>query len=678
MADINSLLAQAANPQEVALLLSALGQTGPMASPTAVQQDPMNLSSARAAELMLTSMGQTTRGAMPAVAVDPLFRASGEFFQTDIGNAGNSVEAVRALLNGMGQTGSMSEKVPMSPSTSAGIAKNPAGMEGGDYKTPLSAEDRMFIDATFGYNGAPPVESLLATKAGLPDDGMRDIPRTGKADTRGGVNRVNQYTAEHGVTATRDEKTGQVTLTNIGANGKPTPQSQKQVYGFNPMNGTSSAVLDTLYEQIKNASDPDTARGLAATARVALAEESAKMEAESLKFAENKIGLPNLVRRLKESEALDQSAPGYMPGIGDSKNTAALRNEVAQAQAQARQVAGDFKTGNISAARLNAMGLNINAELARIDQIARKNESLDATTRAQKERKDLEKAERDYVRFQAFTPNQRKLLAELNPDLANEKDNMGATVAFYERQVKADPNFEEFFNADPSERLLIAASGNKIARDLIIKQESVNTGRAPEDIDRDLKSMRNLITPASIRQWAVDNSANVVGDKVAARGQRIADYDLLLGSKKPEDQQRLRMIQGEIAVAEFSRQKTAKFAADVTSWIGGNPELQKAAEDAKRVSGKTDIDSVLTAYVGATTGPESLTRYASFKEAIRAAAAKESKSAFGGIDQAAVLSLVDTAAKEKGALAAWYKDRYGWTEDASRAIVTSIANLFGQ
>ena len=138
--NIEQLIQSANSPDEVALLLSAMGQTGSMAAPTAAQQDPMNLPNARAAELLLTALGQTSMPSKQATPIDseqtPIWRAQGQFFADELGKL-NSVEAARALLNSMGQTGSMSEKVPMSPETSAGFAGSTATSG-----APLSAEEQ--------------------------------------------------------------------------------------------------------------------------------------------------------------------------------------------------------------------------------------------------------------------------------------------------------------------------------------------------------------------------------------------------------------------------------------------------------------------------------------------------------------------------------------------------------
>jgi len=676
MADITQLLSQARNPQEVALLLSAIGQTGSMASPTAVQTDPMALTSSREAELLLGALGQTNRGQMPAVAVDPIFRNSGEFFQADLGKLA-SPEAARALLNSLGQTGAMAEKVPMSPSTSAGInASSP------QYAQAVSPEERMFIDAAYaGVQGD--VDRLLQdpkqrAALGLPDDGFRDIYRDGTANTKGGVNRVNQYTNEHGVTATRDPKTGQVMLSNVGENGKPTPQSQRQVYGFNPMSATGSATLDTLYEQIKTAPDAATARGMAATARTALAEESTKIEAQALQFASNKVGIPSMRLRLSQSEALDRTQPGYMPGIGDSKNTAAIRNEVAQAEAQARQIAEDWKKTNISSARLQATTANIEQELKRLDLLERKQEGLEATTREQSLRKREIKDMQDVERYESFSPEQKMIMNRLNPQLAAKADNQGEMVAFFQRQMSSDPAFKELIQSDPADIIMLAAKGNKLARALTVQEEAVATGRPPDEIDREIRSISNLASdPSAVQQWAVNSTSGVLGDKVAARQAAIGRYNALASGTTKEEKAQYERLRTEIGLTAFKQQKTLKFASDVSTWGSSNPEIAAATEVALKNSGKTDIDSVLTAYVGDAVGPDALTRYSAFKEAIRQAAQKQSRSVFGGIDSAAILSRIDTAAKEKGQLAAWYKERYGWTEDVSRSIVTNIADLFG-
>lgn len=663
MADITQLLGQARNPQEVALLLSALGQTGAMASPTAGQADPMALTSAREAELLLGAMGQTNRGQMAPVTPDPLFRSSGEFFQADIGKL-DSVEAARALLNGMGQTGPM-----------AGAA---APQEGG-YKKPVTPEERMFIDAAYaGVQGD--VDKLLqdpkARKEILGDDGARDIFRDGTANTKGGVNRVNQYTSEHGVTASRDPETGQVMLTNIGADGKPTAQSQKQVYGFNPMSATGSASLDTLQQQIRDAKTPEEARGLAAVARTSLAEEGARIEKQALDFASNKVGLPSLRMRLQQSETLDRRQPGYMPGIGDSKNTAAIRNEVAQAEAQARQIAEDWKRTNISAARISSTASNIEAELKAKERLQLKKEGLEATTLAQTERKNIERDALAEERYASFSDSQKLIMNRLNPELASKPDNQGEMVAYFQRQMTNDPAFKELIQSDPADIIKLAARGNKLARALTVQEEAVATGRPPDIIDQEIRSMQSLANdPNAVNAWAMASTSGIIGDKVAARKAAIGRYNALASGTTKEEKAEYANLRGEIALTAFRAQKTNKFVADVSTWNIPNPAIQAATQTALATSGKTDLDSVLTAYVGPATGPESLKKYAEFKEAIKQAAQQQSKSVFGGIDSAAVLAKVDAAAKEKGQLADWY--RSVWGAGSNALTIQDVADLFG-
>lgn len=151
-------------------------------------QDPDAIS------LLLQNMGQTSFPARPEnnPNSNPAWQAQGQFFGSDMLNLG-SEEAARVLLNSLGQTGGFAEKVPMSPQTSAGFA----GGSGSGAGAPLTAEEQAFV------NGAPSLDELIqgwgipAKLAAEEDAKFRDIPRTGQADTRGGVARVNQYTSEH-------------------------------------------------------------------------------------------------------------------------------------------------------------------------------------------------------------------------------------------------------------------------------------------------------------------------------------------------------------------------------------------------------------------------------------------------------------------------------------------------
>lgn len=648
------LISKASSSEEIALLLSAMGQTGALAAPQANQADPMNLPSARAADMLLTALGQTSQGArrpIPDAPVNPMFQAQGQFFQQDLGNIA-STEAARVLLNSLGQTGGMSEKIPMSPSTSRGIIANPGGTVEGSKG--LTAEERLLVDTAYAEGNAA-LSKLWSANPDIPgtkldpDNLYRDIPKTGKADTRGGMARVNQYTAEHGVTASRDPKTGQVTLTNIDKDGKPTPQSQRQVYGFNPMDSTTSGSVSSLMESLRGAKDFDTASGIAATLRTSLATAKAQKLQEATKFAENKLGIPALKAKLAAAEQLDARTPGYMPGIGDSKNTAAIRSQLNQTMGAVDGTAKSYLQSNISYAQLDAAASNAEVELNRLANKQRATDSRQATLDARRE-EDLYKAQENYA---ALTDRQKAIMMRIEPSL-NKPGNEAQIVKYFAKQYQTDRDFKEVMSADPTELATVAIRGNKLARTLLAQEEAALTGRSVEDVENDIVSMTRLPNEAeAVKQWARNKSQGVVGDRQKEEKNLIGQYNALKLSTNKDQRAEYEDLKTQVAMADFKARRTSMFVNDVNSWNLADPEIRAAVEKAAGTTGQASIENVLTAYIGEKTGPEALVAAQLFKQQAVEAAKRSSKSIIAPVDWNAVSAMIDRTTAETQGFSGW-------------------------
>ena len=545
----------------------------------------------------------------------------------------------------------------------------------------VNAADRAFINASYeSSNNA--IAAMLASNPELlqipgtkldPDNQYRDIPRTGVADTRGGVARVNQYTGEHGVTASKDPKTGQVTLTNIGSDGKPTPQSQVQRYGFNPLSGTGSTAVTTLLTQLREAKDPDTARGIASTLRTSLATESANLEAAADKFAENKLGIPQMRRQLQQAEALDSQRPGYMPGIGDSANTAAVRKQLYTAEAQARAVSTDYLKSNLSAAQLRSAAENASAELNRIEKLSAKAD----TRQLRREDRQYEREEKAAEAYDSLAPSQKLIAARLNPELAQKPDNHGEMVAYVQRQAKMDPNFIPVMNAEPADLPALAVQGNPLARKLVVQDESAATGKPADEVDRNIQAIGKLADkPTAINDYVAIRANQVpAADRVAFRKNEIARITALKMGTTKADKAQWAEEKTQMSMEIYKAQRTQQFIMDVNSWGMADPELEAAVKISSANTGTSSIDNVLAAYVGTKTGPEALTAYASFKQKLKVASDKQALSKFGGINSLAALSMVDEQAirNNGSSLASWWKER--WSDPAFHQTVDMISNV---
>lgn len=632
--NIIDLIASASSPDEISVLLSAMGQKSFPPKPEAIPNQ------------------------------DPAWQAQGQFFQADLGQL-QSPAAAQALLNSMGQTGAYSENVPMSPSTSAGL-NSPLPDTSGivpQGTTPVTAEERAWIDASYAQSDQlindliakdPALRAQLGIKT---DDDYRDIPSTGQADTRGGVARVNQYTKDHGVTASRDSS-GRVTLTNIDpATGKPTPQSTRQFYGFNPMDATSSTSVTALLGQLRAAPDYNTAQGIAASLRTSLAEEEAKLTSQAMTFGEQQVGIPQLRQRLAEAEALDQRTPGWMPGIGDSKNTAALRSALYQAQGQARTMADDWLKRNMTAAQLRAAGSNAEAELKRLAKLQdTKDQAIIRATEA-RENKRLVAEMQAEAEYDSLSPEQKMLIAKLNPELASKPDNRQELVKYFDRQVKTDPEFKQLVQTPPERVPYLALAGNSKARALVIAEEQKATGRDGASIDQELKRAAQSVTSKEAINAYIEERVALAPNKVEARKQLQAQIATAPMATGEEAKKAWREMQGDIAMSFYKKQRTNSFVSNVASW--GDPELEPAIKKALETSGKADLTTVMNAYIGDKVGPEAIAAAKLFQDRAKLAASKYSNSPFGGLNSLAINAMITDNVVRTGVLTEWFQRATG-------------------
>lgn len=565
------------------------------------------------------------------------------------------------------------------------VPQGQAQLQGTGNVTP---EERVFIDQ--GYQQIQDtIQNLLATsptfrkQANMPneDDLSENAPMTGQANTLGGVARVNRHTATHGVTASRDAKTSQVTLTNIGSDGRPTPQSQRQVYGFNPLDATTSSSVNDLLGQLKKTSNADEARGIAATLRTSLATESARLEAAADTFAENKLGIPRMKQMLQAAEVLDSQRPGYMPGIGDSENTQAIRKQLYAAQTAARGEAQNWLKSNLSAAQLRAAAENASAEITRIEKLSAVEANRAATSAQRREDRAFLAEQKAAEQYDSLAPSQKLIMARMNPELAAKPNNHQEMVNYFERQLKTDPDFKTVIVADPADLPMLAISGNKLARQLVVQEESSLTGRPADEIDREIKEAQTFgKKPEAVDAWIENAISAVKTNKVQARKDKRAEYELFSMDKTAAGKAKFAEIQADIAMEGYRRARTNRFLSNVPSWGLGDPDLDAAIKVSVGTTGKADIAGVTAAFVGNKTGPEALAAYALMKEKINRAAAKQSQSVFGGVNSLAAIAMVDqqALATQGAGLADWWAKK--WTDPQFQTVMnaTGVVSPFAR
>jgi hypothetical protein len=655
MADLLSLIQSAKTPAEVELLLRAMGQsTTPTAKPVvsgatnpltvaagqAMLQPAMAPASVEAAQRLLASMGQTTSAAKPApvpstpaaapaaTQYDPLTKAIGEALLSKAMSP-VSAEAARKLLNSMGQTGK--------------FAEGPAPTASAPTAAPVSSSKRATMDAAYA-DGNEQIKKLTEAQAAKKrQDVAVAMPATGKANTTGGADRVNAFTDIHGVTATTDPVTGRVTLTNIAANGQPTEQSQKQVYGFNPMSATTSSNVNSLATQLQQAKSVEEAQGISSSLRTALAEEKARLTSEAIKQAETSLGVHKIKAALASSEAMDQSKPGFVPGVGDSPGTLKLRQQLQQTQQQVEATANQWLARNISYARLGAAERNAKEDIKRIvvkgAEFERKR-TLKEEADAAKEAINQEKAA---VAYDGLSPAQKQVLVRLNPTLA-EAGKEKEAIAYVTRQAKSDKDFVQIMEADPTEYKDLAFSGNKHAAALLATDEAARTGQSAAEVEDQIKRLSTMpVSPQMAQDYFLQKSSSAIGDKEALRKKDAARWNDLLSAKSPEEKKELSFLQAEIRRHAYKKAQTTAFMSNTLSWVPEGSPLRVAAQKALQVTGKADLDSTLRVLVEGQDAPTTLALLRQAKDEIAASAGKRQKSLLGGVDTLQALAAVDRA-----------------------------------
>ena len=627
-------------------------------------------------ELMLQAMGQkpSTSKAAPAGITDPLMRAGGLMYQEGLPGA-SSVAAVQRLLGSMGQTGTMqTPSAQKAPAQGAQVSSNAA---------PLTPEERIAVDTAYAF-GEEQLRAALQQQSQAQVNSMWDskdnpaltLPRTGKADTRGGAIRVNENTAQHGVTATVDSQ-GRTTLTNIDpTTGRPTKQSQPaSAQLFNPLDRTTSSSVTALVDSIRNAKNADEARGIAATLSSSIAAEKANLLQASLQQAEAELNVPQLKATLVQAELLDKKQPGWTPGMGDSQNTARLRQTLYAAQDQARQRADDNLKRNLSYNQLSAAASNaemiLSAKAKEFDAAAAREGRKEAWI----EQKQWQAEAQAMELYASLSETQRTTVAKLlPPEIAADKDP-AAIARYFDRQFKTDPKFRELVSADPYDVPGMAIAGNPLARSVITAEESKATGQDSALIDMRIRdAQQKASSKEAVAAWARAKTAGMP-DALNESKKLVAQYNAMQLSSDKEEKALARRMQAEIATNVFKQQRQAEFVNNLGAWKVADSEFQQAVQNAAKVTGKTDMEAVLASYVGEKKGPEYLAAHSRFKELAKQAASAYSNSPFGPVAIDQLYAAIDDKVVAQGVLARWFEERWGMPANAAEWSLHNMANI---
>jgi len=504
-------------------------------------------------------------------------------------------------------------------------------------------------------------------------------------NTKGGVARINENTKVHGVTAYRG-KDGKAVLTNERIIEAPTPAGADKYYneaefqaanplvnGKYPLRGASQpaiikpvdtpAGLFTILSKLKGSTDLPTATSLYESFQQTVVEQKTKIEQDAVKFAEQRIGIQQLERKLMEAEAADKADPMYYPGIGDSKITQALRNELNVARGVALNEAKTLLSTNQTYKSLAVTESTAANEYKRIQTLADKRE----TQRLQDENSASEWTRRAQERDTIRDENNRakleqeaeqvsgKMLARIS--LLHQADFAGLEAGSINAKVKAlslvknnkNKDFNEAVSADDAALPVLALKGNKYATSLVLAEESAATGQSEEETANMIKALqKKMQEPDFANKVITRRYANVTDPEARKRAIGEAQATLLAPDRiKATD------MRAQMALEEMELIKTNNFIANVGTWKSLDPELNAAIDKARKVAGRPDVESVLVAYLGDAEGPERAAKGSQFLNLARIATDRHAKSLFGKPDTGTINAIVVQHMRDSGFFGRW-------------------------
>lgn len=474
-------------------------------------------------------------------------------------------------------------------------------------------------------------EASLAPPAGLSESLTKPAP---KINTAGGAARVNAGTKDTGARAVVDAA-GKTTLTNLDDSGQRMSPGSVATGGPSQVAPNTPLSLSNALTQLRTASDPDTARGIMGNLRESAALRSTELQTQAMQFAGNKIGLPGLEAQLKESEAADRKDKAWYPGLGDSPITARIRAQLDTARGQADVEAKRFLESNTNVASLRATMATAEAEMARINRIGDRKDALkdNVTVRAQAK---LEQQEADAeLQIGAMTPTVISRLSVLNPQLAHS-DNKELTIARLYKDAAKNKDRVAALAATDSELPLLALSGNPDALALTIAEEiKANPGVNKDMIEARLTKIRETANSPGFAQAAIKFKYGTKASSPEAQAELTA---LNTGkmSLDAKDKEMNRMHRFNAALEMERRNTTTKFLGDTSNWGLNDPTFAAAQKTAFEMTGRRDLDSVVTAYLGGVSGAPAIAKLNQFNLLIDQAVAKQGKSLFGMPDIKAV------------------------------------------
>jgi hypothetical protein len=467
-----------------------------------------------------------------------------------------------------------------------------------------------------------------------------------------GIERVNQNTGNTGTVAYKDDK-GQAVLTNVA---RDSSGQEKKIAALlrSPANidetptftqGTTDRIA--LFEGVKRltaATDINEARAIYASLQESIAAETTRLEEEAYKFAERKFGVTEIQTQLQLARQEDRADPMYTPGMGDSPITAKIVDDLRLLSASAKEDATGFLRRNLTFNSLKGLAATADREFKRVEALADRKEQRTLAgeitadnmqqqallqQRLRREDRVFQQEQEALQTFNRLSATQIARISMLNAgalaNITNEK----------EKQIKIadlalgnkDKKFQEAVSAESPRQLLgMALQGNGTARQLIIMEESMRTGRSVQEVESMISSMSTRLADKRMPSEVLNRNTKM---KPSDRQARLSELNAAQFSLDPNKTTKVDETKLALLFEDKQFEIQQQFLGDVSSWNTSDPTLLAAIDKSKKVSGKADIRNVIAAFLGDATDVERKFRLGEFRKAMQNAALKQKESVFG-------------------------------------------------
>lgn len=455
------------------------------------------------------------------------------------------------------------------------------------------------------------------------------------------ANRMNANWGNEGFTFVVDPVTGQTTISNTELTRARAAQrmnapGQGTAHGIaltTPTKTEAQAPINfrASMQAIQAEQDPVTRAQMFADLQTQAATFKSTLWANSLKAAEQKLGIPELEATLAQNEQLDRSDSKWQQFQSDSPITARIRQQLLRQRAVADDEAKRSLQGNVT---LASMDSQIAAATNVFNRMEKQQDLRDTKEAAKQDRKDQFEFQRQYTEQQ----QDQDMLQQTSPEMLNRMPLIDPSFAgkspidlarYINKGVRDAATKEALLAPDEALPELSLIGGNKAAERVLIAKEAERTGKSQEEVARNLKLMQQ----GMLNDKELEKQLRLIypQDKAAIDTAKMQLQRATLGGTKA-DKEAAQALKWQVAQAAVQRGAEANFYGDVSGWGLPDPELGAAVEQAKSTTGSATASAVLSAFIGDRIGAERQARIDAFMQLLDTAAAPRTRSLLAPIN----------------------------------------------